>query len=363
VSYNAPFKFFILAFIPKGLYKTDVCNPLQRRITLANINDVAEKAGVSVATVSRVINGCANVSPGTVERVKKAIHELDYRPNLLGRALRRTKSERVLVLLPDISNPFYSEIVKGIEDVANQNGYSVMLCNTDSDINREKKYIKMLKSRLADGAILMASEMTCEELTRLASEIPMVQCCEYKEGVPVLHVSIDNEKAAYKATNHLINLGHRHIAFIGADNQFMSSDLRKKGFIQALSDAGIEYNPAYLSYGDYSYKSGYRNMRRMLTYQERPTAVFCISDLMAIGAIRAASDCGLRIPDDLAVCGFDNISFSRMFHPSITTIAQPMHDLGCTSMKALIGMIEGNQADIMHYILEHELIIRGSTVK
>jgi len=330
---------------------------------LSTINDVAKKAGVSVATVSRAINGNTYVSPETLLKVKKAIDELNYKPNLLGRDLRRTRSERVLVLLPNISNPFYSEIVKGIEDVANRNGYSIMLCNTDSDIKREKKYIKMLKSRLADGAILMASEMTCEELTELSMEVPMVQCCEYKEGIPVLHVSIDNEEAAYKATRHLIGLGRSRIAFIGANTQFLSSSLREKGYLKALADAGIGHNPAFMRYGNYGYKSGYRNMKQLLALDERPDAVFCISDLMAIGAIRAATDEKLKVPDELAVCGFDNIHFSSMFQPSITTISQPMYDLGCTSMDALIRMMEGKNTDAACYFLEHELVIRESTVK
>jgi len=330
---------------------------------LTTISDVAAAAGVSVATVSRVINGNANVSPETLAKVTKAIQDLNYRPNLLGRDLRRTKSERVLVLLPNISNPFYSEIVKGIEDVANRNGYSIMLCNTDSDIKREKKYVKMLKTRLADGAILMASEMSCEELTELSKELSIVQCCEYKEGVPLPHVSIENEKAAYKATNHLISLGHRKIAFIGADNQFLSSNLRETGYKRALSDAGIEIKPAYICYGNYSYKSGFRNMKRLLDLPDRPTAVFCVSDVMAIGAIRSAMEENLKVPDDLAVCGFDNIHFSWMFNPSITTISQPMYDLGCTAMEALINIIEGKSSEIVNYFLEYELIVRSSTLK
>lgn len=266
-------------------------------------------------------------------------------------------------MLPNISNPFYSEIVKGIEDVANRNGYSIMLCNTDSDIKREKKYVKMLKTRLADGAILMASEMSCEELTELSKELSIVQCCEYKEGVPLPHVSIENEKAAYKATNHLISLGHRKIAFIGADNQFLSSNLRETGYKRALSDAGIEIKPAYICYGNYSYKSGFRNMKRLLDLPDRPTAVFCVSDVMAIGAIRSAMEENLKVPDDLAVCGFDNIHFSWMFNPSITTISQPMYDLGCTAMEALINIIEGKSSEIVNYFLEYELIVRSSTLK
>jgi len=330
---------------------------------MSTINDVAKKAGVSVATVSRVINGNSKVSPETVEKVKQAIAELDYRPNLLGRALRKTKSERILVLLPNIANPFYAEIVKGIEDVANKNGYSIMLCNTDSNQEREKKYIKMLKSRLADGAILMASEMTSDELTELAQEVPVVQCCEYKVGLPITHVSIDNELAAYKAVNHLIGLGHKKIAFIGAKNQFLSSTLRLEGYIRALTEAGIEYDPQYCAYGDYSYKSGFRAMKQLLALDPRPTAVFCVSDMMAIGAIRSAMEENLSVPDDLAVCGFDNIYFAKMFKPTLTTISQPMYDLGCTAMELLLNIIEDRDIETIHYIMEHELIIRESTVK
>lgn len=330
---------------------------------MATINDVAKHAGVSVATVSRVINGNAKVSPETITKVKQAIAELDYRPNLLGRALRKTRSERILVLLPNIANPFYAEIVKGIEDVANKNGYSIMLCNTDSDLDREKKYIKMLKNHLADGAILMASELTSEELTELSQEIPIIQCCEYKVGLPITHVSIDNEMAAFKAVNHLIGLGHKRIAFIGANNQFLSSTLRKEGYIRALEEAGIDYNPAYCGYGDYSYKSGFRVMKYLLSLDPRPTAVFCISDLMAVGAIRSAMEENLHVPEDLAVCGFDNVYFARMFKPTLTTVSQPMYDLGCVAMEVLLKAIESKDMETMHYILEHELIVRESTVK
>lgn len=330
---------------------------------MSTIDDVAQRAGVSVATVSRVINGSSRVSHETAAKVRQAIAELDYRPNLLGRNLRRTKSERVLVLLPNIANPFYAEIVKGIEDIASKYGYSIMLCNTDSDLEREMKYVGMLKSYLADGAILMASEMTNENLAELSREIPIVQCCEYKAGLPITHVSIDNEMAAYKAVNHLIGLGHRRISFIGARNQFLSSVLRKEGYIRALKEAGIDFDPAYCGYGDYSYKSGFRIMKQLLNLDPRPTAAFCISDLMAIGAIRSAMEENIRVPEDLAVCGFDNIYFARVFKPTLTTVSQPMYDLGCTAMEALISIIEGKNTGTTHYSLEHELIIRESTVK
>jgi len=330
---------------------------------MSTIKDVAKRAGVSVATVSRVINGSSRVSPATSLKVRQAVAELDYRPNLLGRNLRKTRSERVLVLIPDIANPFYAEIVKGIEDVASRHGYSIMLCNTDSDPEREKRYIKMLKSRLADGAIFMASEMTGDELTELSLEIPIVQCCEYKADLPITHVSIDNETAACKAVNHLICLGHKRIAFIGAKNQFLSSALRQEGYIRALKEAGIGFDPALCGYGDYSYESGFRIMKQLLGLDPRPTAVFCVSDLMAVGAAGAAMEDDLRVPEDLAVCGFDNIYFSWMFKPALTTVSQPMYDLGCTAMEALLNLIEGKSEGKSEYFLEHELIIRESTVK
>ncbi|HOQ08061.1 MAG TPA: LacI family DNA-binding transcriptional regulator [Clostridiales bacterium] len=330
---------------------------------MSTIKDVAKRAGVSVATVSRVINGSSRVSPATAKKVRTAVAELNYRPNLLGRNLRKTRSERVLVLIPNIANPFYAEIVKGVEDVASQHGYSIMLCNTDSDPEREKRYVKMLKSRLADGAILMASEMTGEELTELSLEIPIVQCCEYKAGLPITHVSINNEMAAYKAVKHLIGLGHKKIAFIGARNQFLSSLRRKEGYLRALEEAGIDFDPACCAYGDYSYESGFRIMKQLLKLDPRPTAVFCVSDMMAIGAIRSAMEENLLVPEDLAVCGFDNIHFSSMFKPAITTVSQPMYDLGCMAMEALINIIEGKKEGTAEYFLEHELIIRESTVK
>lgn len=327
----------------------------------ATIQDVAKAAGVSVATVSRVINNSPSVSGNTRDTVMEAIQKLNYQPNLLGRNLRRTETRLVLVLLPSIANPFYARVVKGIEDVAHKNGYNILLCNTDAEQNRERIYLDLLKSRLADGVVFLAPELSQEELTGIGRNYPVVQCCEYKEGAMVSRVSIDNFGAAYKAVRHLTGLGHRRIAMISARNNFLSTLRRQEGYRQALMDAGLERDETLIRFGDYGFNSGLRAANQLLALKERPTAIFSISDIMAIGAIRAARECGLCVPDDLAVMGFDNISFASMNHPKLTTISQPKYELGCVAMELLLSQIRAEMKEPQEVFLENELIIREST--
>lgn len=330
---------------------------------MSTIQDVAKEAGVSVATVSRVLNGSRSVSPKTKELVMGVVRKLDYQPNLLGRNLRRIETRMVLVLLPSIANPFYSRIVKGIEDVAHKNGYNILLCNTDSDINRERMYLELLKNRLSDGAIFLAPELSMEDLSAIAKSYPVVQCCEYKEGAKVSHVSIDNFGAAYKAVKHLVGLGHRKIGMISCSNGFVSTVQREAGYRKALEDSGIIFDRALVKYGDYGFKSGLRAAVQFITMSERPTAIFAISDVMAIGALRAIKESGLKTPEDIAVIGFDNISFASMCDPLLTTISQPKYDLGCTAMELLLRHIRKELMEAEDIFLEHELIIRESTIK
>jgi DNA-binding LacI/PurR family transcriptional regulator len=329
----------------------------------STIQDVAKAAGVSVATVSRVLNKSNTVTGATRDAVLEAIRQLDYRPNLLGRNLRRTETKLVLALLPTIANPFYSRIVKGIEDVAQKNGYSVMLCNTDSSADRERLYLGMLKNRLADGVILMAPEIGGEELTAVGSDFPVVQCCEYIEGAKVSHVRIDNYSAAKKAAKHLVTLGHRKIGLISSRNCFLSTVSREQGFRSVLEEAGCPLEENATAYGDYSFKSGHRAALSLLSQKDTPTAIFAISDIMAIGVLRAAREKGLKVPEDLAVVGFDNISFSSMCDPMLTTVSQPKYDIGCTAMDLLLKTIQGELKEPVEIILENELIIRESTIR
>lgn len=330
---------------------------------MATIQDVARTAGISVATVSRVLNNSTAVSPETKETVMEAIKKLNYQPNLLGRNLRRMETKRVLVLLPNIANPFYPSIVKGIEDIGHWSGYNVMLCNTDSNKHREKQYLELLKSKLSDGVIFMEPELSNEELSTLGSEFPVVQCSEYKEGIEVPYVSIDNKAAAYTAINHLIGLGHRRIGIISCENSFLSTRQREAGYKKALEDTGLMFDSSLISYGDYSFKSGLRAANQLISHKNRPTALFVISDIMAIGAMAGIKQSRLRVPEDIAVVGFDNIRYSTMCDPMLTTISQPKYDLGCAAMSLLLKKIKGNIKEPASILLEHELKIRGSTVK
>ena len=329
----------------------------------STIQDVARAAGVSVATVSRVINKSEAVAENTRKTVIAAIKKLNYQPNLLGRNLRRTETRRVLVLLPNIGNPFYARIVKGIEDIAHKNGYNVMLCNTDSNAERENVYLELLRSRLADGVIFMAPELGREGLADIGRSYPVVQCCEYTEGAGISHVSIDNYAAVYKMTRHLISAGHTRIGLISSRSTVVSINRRESGFKKALSDSGIEFNEEYVKYGDYSFTSGFRAGNQLIVMKNRPTAIFAISDIMAIGVLRAVRENSLKVPEDVAVAGFDDINFSAMCNPTLTTISQPKYDMGCISMELLLQHIHGQLKEPREVLLEYEMVIRESTIK
>jgi len=224
-------------------------------------------------------------------------------------------------------------------------------------------YLELLKNRLADGVIFMAPEIGGKELTELGCNFPVVQCCEYKEGAQVPLVSIDNHFAAEKAANHLISLGHKRIGMISCNNRFVSTMRREEGFRSAMEKMGLTLDDCYIVYGDYSFISGYRMASCLLAMNERPTAIFAISDMMAIGVLKAAREKGFGIPEDLAVMGFDNISFASMCNPMLTTISQPKYDLGCTAMELLLKKIRGELKEPVNIKLENELIIRESTMK
>ncbi len=330
---------------------------------MTTIRDVAEEAGVSIATVSRVLNKQVSVSPATRVKVEKAIEQLNYQPNYLGRNLRRAETKIILVILQNISNPFYSKVVEGIEDLGHKHGYNIMICNTDSESERERSYLDLLVNRLVDGVILMEPEINSQELSQIGNDFPVVQCCEYIEGTDVPHISIDNVEAGYTAINHLIKLGHTRIGMISGYNRLLSAMQREKGYKKALGDAGINYDQDLIKYGSYGFTGGLRATKELLQMKNTPTAIFAISDITAIGAIRAIKEAGLKIPEDIAVVGFDNTSIASMYDPQVTTISQPRYDLGKISMEMLLNLINNEKVSSREVYLEHELIIRESTIK
>ncbi|MDR2940468.1 MAG: LacI family transcriptional regulator [Clostridiales bacterium] len=333
---------------------------------MCTILDVAREAGVSVASVSRVINGSGPVSVKTTAKVKQAIKKLNYQPNIWGRRLRRKESRMLLVLVPNIHNPFYASIVSGIEDSAKLGGYGIMLCITNRNKDKEYEFLKLLKSGQADGAVMMTLEKQEKRLFRdlfgATSLPPVVQCCEYCDSKELPFVAIDNLAAAKQAVEYLISIGHRRIGFIGSVNRFISSELRLQGYRGALTAAGLEVSPEYEVYADedYGFRSGMLAAKELLGRQGRPSAIFCISDVLALGAIRAAREVGIVPGRGLSVLGFDDVESATMFHPLLTTVSQPRYEMGRVSADMLIRMLENGDGASRVY-LEHQIILREST--
>lgn len=327
---------------------------------MANIQQVAKQAGVSVATVSRVLNGKDKVSTKTKQKVEEAIQYLNYEPSMLGRNLRNSESRIVLILIPSISNPFYFEVIKGIENMALSQNYSILLCETDSKPEKEEIYFDLVRKKMADGIISMDPAVNVETLKELAENYAIIQCSEYGGGIGIPYVTIDSEEASYHAVKHLIQIGHRKIALMNSDEKFLYARERRMGYERALQEHGIPLDGEYIFYTqELGFEQGQQTMKKILQLQDRPTAVFAVSDLLAIGALKEINAAGLHVPGDMAVVGFDKIDFSNMTNPALTTVAQPMYKMGTVAARMLIEKIQGKIVDSI--VLGHELVIREST--
>ena len=329
---------------------------------MVTIGEVARYAGVSVATVSRVLNNSESVKPATAQRVMAAIRELDYIPNQSARNLRRSESRVILTLAPNFSNPYYSSILTGIGDLAHDCAYSVLICNTGGQAENEERFLKMLDAHRADGAIFLGCRKNNPLLREYAQHYPIVQCCEYVPEIQQPTVSIDNYTAAAETVRYLIGQGHRRVALLSADNDFISTQQRRQGYCDALAEAGLPCGDELvaLADADYSFASGLAAAKRLLTAQPRPTAVFCVSDILALSVISRAHDMGLRVPEDLSVTGFDDVDYTTMFHPHLTTVAQPCYEMGQVSLRLLLRMLGGEKVSHTHTFLPHKLVIRES---
>ncbi|MGE5631889.1 MAG: LacI family DNA-binding transcriptional regulator [Caulobacteraceae bacterium] len=330
---------------------------------MSTIADVAREANVSVATVSRVLNNQDSVRPETSERVYRAIEKLAFVPNMSARNLRRNETRVILIVTPNITNPYYAHILTGIGDGANESGYSALIYNTAGDETREKAALDMLKKRKADGAILLASNIDSLWIKEYSDSFPIVQCSEYALELDAPRVSIDNYKAAQDIMEYIIGLGHKRIATISSSNNYISTALRLQGYKDSLERHDIEVCKDYIASAnaDYSFKSGKAAAFKLLQQKSRPTAIFCISDTIALGAITAAKELGLRVPEDLTVIGFDDVDDTTMFHPYITTIAQPCYELGKESFRILHLCMNNGKETNKKVILPHDFIIRESS--
>ena len=337
-----------------------------KRIT---INDVAQRAGVSKSTVSHVLNNTRFVEDATRLKVLDAIKALNYRPSSIARSLVKKQTSTIGLLISDVSNPFYHEVIHGVESVALENGYDIFLCNTHYDLNQAMKFVQSLEDKLVDGVLCMTSSLSRDIITELSSNnIPMVvldwNASEIKDIAAT--ISIDFSKGIFEAVKYLVELGHKQFAHVSGPLDFWTSRLRRDLFLNALSESGIDPQRALIIEGNLRINGGRRALEKIVTVDPQPTAVFTANDLMALGIVWAAKDYNLQIPQDLSIIGLDDIELSTQITPPLTTVSLPRYEIGSQAMQMLLQQIDSAQTkqdniDQLNRVVETNLIIRQST--
>ncbi|SIR14798.1 LacI family DNA-binding transcriptional regulator [Pseudacidovorax sp. RU35E] len=332
---------------------------------MATIKDVALRAGVSVTTVSHVVNGTRTVSPEGRARVEDAIRALGYVPSAVARSLKSNSTRTVGMLIPNSSNPYFAEIVRVVEDRCFGAGYALVLCNTDDEPQRQSVYLQVLAQRRIDGLIVVSSGGDASLPALLAGlRMPTVLVDREVEDPACDLVETAHMQGGLLATRHLLSLGHRRIACIGGPAGLTPSEQRIDGWRMALAEAGHSAtSAALLWHGGFTPQGGYEAMHAILRTAERPSAVFVGNDLMAMGALRAAHECGLRVPDDMSLVGFDDIELSAYASPPLTTVAQPKARIGALAVDMLLERIDGRRQIGRKVLLQPELRVRDSTAR
>lgn len=333
---------------------------------MSTIKDVAQHAGVSVATISRFFSHPEKLSEKRRDQVRAAIEELHYTPNILARNLIKSSSKTVMMLLPSITSNFGASVVASADRVALMRGYSTLIGQTNLSMEAEAQFISRLKSKQADGFLQFSSNVHPEMLDA-KNTIPFVNVLECKPNATYPTVQVDDFQASRDITNYLISLGHKKIAaLVGLFTDEYRSPVtanRLEGYRSALKSHNLEQPESYFLQGDYSLASGIKAAEKITTMpvSDRPTAIFCASDSMAIGLIRGLKDAGIRCPEDISITGFDDIDLAEYYDPSITTIRQPAVKIGETAMNLLLDMIEDKKVSNKNIFLPHNIIVRGST--
>jgi LacI family repressor for deo operon, udp, cdd, tsx, nupC, and nupG len=336
----------------------------KKQVVAATMKDVALKANVSTATVSRALMNPDKVSQTTRNRVEQAALEVGYLPQSLGRNMKRNESRTILVIVPDICDPFFSEIIRGIEITAAEQGYLVLIGDCAHQNRQEKTFIDLIITKQIDGMLLLGSRLPFDAGVEEQRNLPpMVMANEFAPELELPTVHIDNLTAAFNAVNYLHELGHKRIGCIAGPEEMPLCHYRLQGYVQALRRSGITVEPQYIARGNFTYEAGSNALEQLLSLPVPPTAVFCHSDIMALGALSLAKRRGLKIPDDLSIIGFDNISLSEFCDPPLTTVAQPRFDIGREAMLLLLDQLHGHSVSSGSRLLDCELIVRGSTRK
>lgn len=333
-----------------------------------NIKDVAKKAGVSTATVSRVLGDFPGVRDKTRKKVLKAVSELNYEINAVARSLRQRKTNSIGIIVGNVLSQFYSVIAKSVEDTANKFGYHTILCNGDENPEKELEYLKVLKSNRVDGIILTPTGKNSEYVQHLInSRTKVVLLDRLIEGVDCDAVLVDNTNGAYKAVKHLTEQGYRKIGIVGGYLDRTTGAERLNGYRKAIEEAGISKDDSLIKIGNFKKESGRKLTEELLRQQNRPETIFTTNIDMSMGALIAIKEMGLTIPDDIGIVCFDDSDWALILEPPITVIRQPVYQLGSTAAELLIKKIEDEEKKIDHkptvVILNTELIIRNSTKK
>jgi LacI family repressor for deo operon, udp, cdd, tsx, nupC, and nupG len=328
-----------------------------------NLKDIAELAGVSTATVSRALNNPETVSNSTRKKIESVIAATDYTPNINAKRLRSQKAHSVLVVSPGISDPFCAKIVQGVENTAAELSYAVLLGDTQGDSERARIFASMVRSGHVDGLLYFGIRRPYElpvSANISQRDLPMVNICNYT-ATRLPNVGIDNVAAARLAVNHLIRLGHRRIAVIAGLPDHPETLARLQGYRDALSSYGLQVSDNLIAFGDFSFESGITACNELLAADSKPTAIFCHNDRMGLGAVQALWHKGMRVPNDMSIVSFDDLEFARFSCPPLTTIAQPMYEIGAHAMNMLHDIMQGKELHSYTELLPVKLIVREST--
>ncbi|MYL50390.1 catabolite control protein A [Halobacillus litoralis] len=325
------------------------------------IYDVAREANVSMATVSRVVNGNPNVKPATRKKVHDAIERLGYRPNAVARGLASKKTTTVGVIIPDISSIFFAELARGIEDIATMYNYNIILSNSDQNKDKELHLINAMLGKQVDGLIFMGGDITEDHIREFkTSSVPIALAATVDETKETPSVNINYEEAAYDATKLLLE-SNKQIAFVSGPENTVINTEKVEGFKRAMKESGEEQPEKWMVTGDYSYDSGLEALEQIVEMDNQPSAIFVSSDEMALGVIHGAQDRGIRVPEDIEVFGFDNTRLATMVRPTLSTVVQPMYDIGAVAMRLLTKFMNKEEVEEQNVILPHRIIERNST--
>ncbi|WP_138495746.1 LacI family DNA-binding transcriptional regulator [Paenibacillus pinistramenti] len=325
---------------------------------MATIKDVAKLAGVALSTASYALSGDSKVSPKTREKVLEAARQLNYRKNGFAMDLKRSRTNTIALILTDLSGPYYSELIRSVQDVALSNGYDLIACSSMG--GKDSTAVRFLREKRVDGAIVLAHNITDEILLSSANAaFPIVVMDRNTNGDGLISVVVDGEQGGYDATRFLIEQGHRQIAYISGPSNSFDNALRYQGFLRAMREAGLEEKAKWRLSGNFIREGGYKATKMMMMQGELPSAIFYANDEMAVGGMKALEEGGISIPEELSVIGFDDIQLAEYVHPPLTTIHQPMYESGSLAGHLLFQMLNGEEVNNA-YKLKVELVRRNS---